>query len=117
MDTEIQVLERLLESIKAYQNKPAKYDEWQDTNPCAILTTIESPTFDPLFEAYTEIRSAITANRPALTRASQAIRLKAPKREVVFDDYGQQYVSYYFTAAHLDELAVAIRELLDALNP
>lgn len=112
MTTYLEALEQLLQLIKKYQGSSQKYDEWQDTDACSLLTEVDSPTFTPLFEQYAEIQASIGSKAPEWGKQNPTIVLGLPHRDIFTDDYGQPYVSYYYSGDHLRELKEAIETSL-----
>jgi hypothetical protein len=117
MTTYLEALEQLLQLVEKYQGSSQKYDEWQDTDACSLLTEMDSPTFAPLFEEYAKIQASIGNKAPERIDRNSSISLGSPHRDIVTDEYGQQYVSYYYSRDHLSELKEAIETSLDYLKP
>ena len=117
MNLIIQELTALAERIRQYQNSDYRYDEWEDTDSCSILTSVESPTFAPLFDRYTRILDALSSHEPLTAIEETPPVLSAPLREITTDNYGQTIVRYYFSGAnHLEALAEAVQHSLDRLR-
>ena len=117
MNLIIQELTALAERIRQYQSSGYRYDEWEDTDSCSILTSVESPTFEPLFERYTLILDTLSTHEPLTTIEENPPVLLAPLREITTDNYGQTIVCYYFSGAnHLEVLAKAVQHTLDRLG-
>lgn len=103
-----QGLEALLSKIGYYKAKDAKYDEWQDQDLCSILNQLDSREFEPLFSEFEGMVEEIKDFDPSFEIEAKVFSIGAPAREVVTDEYGQQYVSYFYESDHLEELEEAI---------
>ncbi|KAA3628470.1 MAG: hypothetical protein DWQ02_19340 [Bacteroidetes bacterium] len=105
----------LLEEIKSLRTGDRIYDEWIDSDVCSILGQWESRELGPFFEQYHELLEQLERIDKNWSQKLEKVKMAPPTREISTDDYGNQFVKYYFSTDHLEELEEEVMKAIELL--
>ncbi len=106
-------LKSLLKEIAAVKLSHDIFDEWTDTDTCSILQDMESTLLSPLFNQFEELREQLELMDQNSFQQFHKVKIGSPEREITRDEYGNQYVRYFFTPDHLEELEEEVRKVIE----